>query len=270
MKQKFFSEISVSEDIKKLVDDLIEKINFKSTLIKYYNGSQIGDGYGSVTIAVEIRNDEEILNLFLKCTKNVKDTDKVETDKIYANEIYFYATIYPEYMRFLQDKGVKDGFKNAPKYYGARSDRYNEVIILENLRSTGYTLFKRGTFMNDAHLSLVLKTFAKFHAISFAIKDQDPKLHNEICANCYDVSISMEAMGFYKVLKDMAHDFFGKLDPETDKDILERLDGLVERIVQAVKDSPRYKSDYTIFTKGDCWSNNMMVLYEVSPLFFNF
>ncbi|KAK9732405.1 Ecdysteroid kinase-like family [Popillia japonica] len=105
MKQKFFSEISVSEDIKKLVDDLIEKINFKSTLIKYYNGSQIGDGYGSVTIAVEIRNDEEILNLFLKCTKNVKDTDKVETDKIYANEIYFYATIYPEYMRFLQDKG---------------------------------------------------------------------------------------------------------------------------------------------------------------------
>ncbi|GJQ82622.1 hypothetical protein Trydic_g19643 [Trypoxylus dichotomus] len=258
-----FDELNVRDEIKRLVQELALKNGFDSTAeIKYYIGSQVGDGYGAETIAVDVEKDGKSLNLFLKCAKYVKDTRKVETDKIYANEIYFYKTIYPAYVDFLKEKGVRDGFQNAPKYFGARKDRYKEVIFLENLRSKGYTLFNRFKFMDDAHLTLVMKTFAKFHAISFVFKDQHPQLHAEMCSHCYDVRISMDAMGFYKMLADMAHDFFAKLDPIEDKDILDRCGNVVEKTIDCVKNSPRYSNEYSILTKGDCWSNNMMILYD--------
>lgn len=261
-----FAEIDVEDHVKRVIDDLLEKIEFKATAgIKYSKGSRVGDGYGSKTIAVEAKNDAKSLHLFLKCALNVTDTDRVQTDRIYANEIYFYKTVYPSYTKFQEERGlIEDGFRNAPEYYGARRERFNEIIILENLRSKGYTLFNRFKFMDDAHLTLVLKTFAKFHAVSFAFKDQMAPLHDEMCGNCYDVIISMEAMGFFKVLADMARDFFEKLDPIEDKDIVDRSETILEKMADCVQNSHKSGNRYSILTKGDCWSNNMMILYEVS------
>ncbi|KRT78403.1 hypothetical protein AMK59_7343 [Oryctes borbonicus] len=258
-----FNEINVRDEIKHLVGELAAKHGFsEGAEIKYFIGSQVGDGYGAETIAVAVEKDGKSLNLFLKCAKYTNDTRRVETDKIYANEIYFYKTVYPAYRDFLNEKGIRDGFYNAPKYYGAQRDRFKEVIFLENLRSKGYTLFNRFKFMNDAHLTLVLKIFAKFHAISFAFKDQRHEFHEKMCSNCYDVNITMEAMGFYKMLGDMTRDFFAKLDPVEDKDILDRSGNIVEKTIDCVRNSAKRHDAYSILTKGDCWSNNMMLLYE--------
>lgn len=258
-----FTEVQISENIEQIIYDVSKRLQFENiTEIRCCNGAQIGDGFGSDPIAVEVKNDSESLQLFLKCS--IGGEDDTQQEESYANEVFFYDTIYPAYKKFLESRKV-EGFASVPKFYGVYKEKSKNVIVLENLRARGYTLFDRHKLMDDAHLDLVMKTMAKFHAISFALKDQQPDLHEELCSKCYDIIPSMEEMGFFKLQRDMIKDFLSKLHPIDDKDILQACDdSAVEKIIDCVRNSHTYTAKYSILTKGDCWSNNMMFLYEVS------
>lgn len=258
------SDFHVSNAVKDLIAKITLESGFKiSSDVKYSDGSQPGDGYATNTLAAKIVDGEKSLDIFLKCALDFSENSP-EMDTIYVREIFFYKTIYPTYQKFLNDKGVKDGFSSVPKSYGFYEKQFKSIIALENLRTKGFTLFDKTKYMNHEHLALILRTFAKFHAISFAMKDQNKECHDQFCDECPNIFQVCKSRDFEKITARIVAQFLSKLDPDEDRDITERCHDLCPKIEDHNLNLSDYLSEYSILTKGDCWINNMMILYEVS------
>ncbi|GJQ82634.1 hypothetical protein Trydic_g19652 [Trypoxylus dichotomus] len=253
-------EFSVSDDAKALVIEIIEKNNWAPISdIKYYPGIDAGDGYASKHVAVEIIRSTETIKLFVKYALDFKISKEMSIDKIYGNEIYFYDVVFPAYRKFLGEKDVQDGFRHAPKCYGSSA---KNVIALENIKDKGFTLFDRRTIMDDNHITLVLKTFAKFHATSFAFKDQDRENYDKLVAG-WDgdvIGVLSKDSPIRKMWTNLIRDDLKKLDPVKDREILDRCDA--ESLANFIIDIRQCRDENSIFTQGDCWCNNMMFKYE--------
>ncbi|KAI4466587.1 hypothetical protein MML48_2g00002817 [Holotrichia oblita] len=255
------SDSNVPEDVKKLISEIISRNNWEPVSEpKYSPACESGDGYICIHLAVEIPLQNETIRLFVKYPAGVKlfegDTD---SDRIYLNEIYLYNNIIVSYNNFLDDKGVKDRCVSAPKSYGSSA---KHALVLDNLIYKGYKMFDRKKLMNDQHIKLVLKSFAKFHGTSFAFKDQKRSDYDELAKNCgsnvwkgktYDTPVM-------KVFFDAMKDAFAKFDPEKDQHLLERCKP--EVLIDTLREIGCNQDRSSIITKGDCWSNNMMFLYE--------
>lgn len=62
----------------------------------------------------------------------------------------------------------------------AIADGKNDFIALEDLTVQSYVHFKREKDLDYDCVLFVVKLFAKFHALSFAFKDQFPKEFEEL------------------------------------------------------------------------------------------
>lgn len=258
-------EISASADLVELIQDIIKENNWDPVLnVEYLPGSEVGDGYASKHVAVEITRPKETIKLFAKYALNFKVPNDMVSQivKFYANETYFYEVVHPAYTKFLQEKNLENGFHNVPKCYATST---KNVIVLENLKSRGFVLFGRGKIMDDKHINLVLKTFAKFHATSFAFKDQCKEEYAELIKNWdgdYFGRLPKDHPAS-KMFLNMILDGLSKFDKEKDKVILERCDPHV--LNDSVMEVMKNFDEYSILTQGDCWCNNIMFLHEVSP-----
>lgn len=255
------TEFLVSEDVKALIQDIIAKNNLNNVSdVRYEPGSEKGDGYISKTVAVTIANGTENIKIFIKCPVDIKSSEFLPFDKLYQNEIYFYDVVYPEYSKFLIDQGIKDGLKFIPICYGTDS---KSTIALENLKEKKFANCDRTKLMNEAHLITIFKGFAKFHAISYAFKDQRRQIHDKLVENRFD---------FYSATGDVYKPFLIKnvnaylegLDPEKDKYLLDKCDGLAEKLSEARQSARRNINKYSTLTQGDSHCINMMFTYEVS------
>ncbi|XP_050513896.1 uncharacterized protein LOC126889562 [Diabrotica virgifera virgifera] len=102
-------------------------------------------------------------------------------------EVFFYGTILKEYQEFQNNKKLPVLFDMIPNCYKTFSENDNEVIILDNLKKDGYVLHSREEPMNMAHLEMGLKSYAKLHAMSFALKDQNREIFENISKNCHSI-----------------------------------------------------------------------------------
>ncbi|GJQ82638.1 hypothetical protein Trydic_g19656 [Trypoxylus dichotomus] len=248
-----------SEDINRLIEEIIERYELNPVQeVKYVPASESGDGYISKAVAVSISTPSGTLDLFLKCALDLKQGDAFQIDKFYANEIFFYDIVCPAFSEFVGKRLKQHSLRNVPKCYGTSK---KNIIALENLKKQRYKLFDRGQVMNENHLKLVLKTFAKFHAIAFAFKDQDRRKYDELLDGVYDVfSTKNGEDSFIAIMRGTIKDFVRKLDPIQDKEILAKCE--VEELVSSISSADRSLDEYSILTQGDSWCNNVMFLYE--------
>lgn len=65
-----------------------------------------------------------------------------------------------------------DGFHEFPKCYKTITTDMNECLIFEDLAQTNFKLIARAE-MTPEHILLVIKTVAKMHAVSFALKGME-------------------------------------------------------------------------------------------------
>ncbi|GJQ82639.1 hypothetical protein Trydic_g19657 [Trypoxylus dichotomus] len=255
--------VVVSENIRELVGKIIIKNNLKNVVeIKYHPGSQSGDGYVSKTLSVEIVTNDDIFRIFIKYALDVKSTESVPIDKLYACETYFYDTVYPAYQRFLAEKQLENVFHHVPKCYG--TSEKDGIVALENLKHKGFTMYDRRKVMDRPHLEIVLRTFAKFHAVSFAFKDQQRKRYQELIDNSYGDFFSkvMEVDGSVQMVTTTINNFLEKLDAVKDKWILDKCENLVEKLLRVMSSPKSCVKEYSILTQGDCWCNNIMFTYS--------
>lgn len=66
---------------------------------------------------------------------------------------------------------------------------------MEDLNVDGYKTASRKNGMNLAECELAVKTIGRFHAVSFAIKDQEPDIFQELCQSI-EVTIPFIAFQF--------------------------------------------------------------------------
>lgn len=174
----------------------------------------------------------------------------------------------PYFKQFEQSKTVKDEdcFHEYPKCYGTGDEDFGECVILEDLSARGFTIIDKCTGQVTAdHVRLVMQTLAKFHAISFALKDQQPKKFEELASALKENFLHREDKSIRAYLTSRNDRIYEVLSDEKDAYLLTRVKKLFERecldIAADCLDA-KIVGSAAIIIHGDTWQNNIMFAYD--------
>lgn len=256
-------------DIEKWLNRFTEKQKIRNCEVRISGSSEKGDNYlGDITF-VEISGDSETgrknYSLVVKCgKKSTQLRDIMPIRSVFENEIYFYTKVLPVFMEFQREKGVKEPFDNVAKCYDAFIMDDMEVLILENVKNLGFSLHNRSNSMNKEHILKVVRTYGKFHAISFALKDQKPQLFQSLSSKLTDILKLMSESFKVKEGTNMYQDIMDLAQKRNEDEIVEKA-ALLNEKARFYNDLTDPSDPFAIILHGDCWNNNFMFKYAVSP-----
>lgn len=76
---------------------------------------------------------------------------------------------------------MRNGFNECARCYFSISEEMSESLFLEDLKKKEFEMIDHRTEpLSFDHMTLLLKALGKFHALSFAIKDQQPEKFNQL------------------------------------------------------------------------------------------
>ncbi|XP_069696145.1 uncharacterized protein [Periplaneta americana] len=248
--------------------------------------TQPGENYGSTILAAEInvqqKDKKSTLHLVIK---EVPPSEflrfSFDTDVTFNKEAKAYQLVSVEYERLQKEKGVlRSKFVNVfPKFYGARTNKTGDtclkadntaVILLENLKLSGYHTGDRLKGLNLQHMELGVVQLARFHALSVALKLLKPKVFQETVLKACDrfslggiTNDELRETWILSTVKDIG-------------DISECLP-YIEKIESALRENimimanplpPVPREPFAAFIHNDFWVNNMMFKYRDSDVEF--
>ncbi|KAG6797668.1 hypothetical protein HZU73_06988 [Apis mellifera caucasica] len=187
----------------------------KNILHIIYNGREInilnwnffspnlkGDNYLSIINKVKVTGNIDgkklEVNLVVKSLPtSISRRNAYRSPEFFRNEIAFYTKIVPKFEEFLKEKNQLQ-LLCIPRHYSSISDGNNDYIALEDISTSGYKTIDRRTCFDKDLCMIILKTLAKFHAISFALKDQKKETFMEIIEHVNETYFSYKHWNWYK------------------------------------------------------------------------
>ncbi|XP_053671083.1 uncharacterized protein LOC128721365 [Anopheles nili] len=132
-------------------------------------------------------SDERTLNLMVKVMKGSDEFRETSLSKVqFTNEIYIYTKVLPVFRELLE--GCESILPEdwCPKmYYGDSglfpeySDQYETILVLEDISPLGYTAGPRLN-LEEAHLRMMVRNIASFHACTYAMRIRKDDRLNEL------------------------------------------------------------------------------------------
>lgn len=263
----------VSKEVQCLVKKLMIELNISDYTMNISAGSIKGDNYLGIIAKVQIEGKNHdgkntTLNLICKSAPREGNFRKLAPIReVYRREIYIYSKVLPEFCKLQEERGIMNPFKAYAKYYSSTMEECQEALIMEDMKTLGYELRDRQQVLDYHHVKLVLEEYGRFHALSFALRDQKPDLFQELAKNSKDVFFSVDSSDeFYKAIQAQAERALKALDPIVHKIAYGKFKTFHDKVKEAVQTSVKSDSieDYSVIGHGDCWVNNMLFKYSVS------
>nr|XP_001807041.2 PREDICTED: uncharacterized protein LOC100141764 [Tribolium castaneum] len=181
----------------------------------------------------------------------------------YSNEILFYSEVFPVFIKFQQEHKTTQLFNNVPRYITSAGKLGEEMIVLADITKAGFIMRDKNLALDEEHAKLIFKTYGRFHAISFCLKDQNFEVYKNLTKKLVNVpAVFGHRDGFCRGLKGMAGKAFKILDPNLQTVFKKYEENTVEMYLKVLK----YEGKYSCILHGDCWSNNMMFKYQNSQI----
>ncbi|CAH0403474.1 unnamed protein product [Chilo suppressalis] len=237
---------------------------------EYVSETNKGDSYLSELMRIRIygtnqNNDLKQVQVILKSIpKSLSRRLTFRSDEFFKNEINFYEKVLPELLKFQEQKALSEPFEKYAKLFLAQSDGKNDVICLEDATLQNFGSAVRQTGIDFIHCKLVFKALAKFHALSFAMKDQQPDAFNNIkdlvFETYYHERLRSWYNRFWKRISGIAIDAVEKEYPNSiyvnkikEFAVPQRYDEMIE----ATSDTTN-----CVISHGDSWTNNFLFKYQ--------
>ena len=271
-------EIHLPDYVINLVNEAAVKEGFSDYTITPTAGAKHGDGFQSLMISIDVTGKQtkngipkENSTLAMICKMPpLSEIRRKEFDsnKVFEREVCAYEEILPIFSEFQREKGLsnEEGFYNYPKCYGTYSnaEKGDYAILMDDLRQQEYIMFNKFETLTFVHAKLVMKTLAKLHAISFALKNQRPDVFNKF--------ENVKADGFRKMLDKPASVAFWKnsfskaisaLD-DNETELINKMNKLRDNFAKEVLSciSMEANDPLGVICHGDCWNNNFLFLYD--------
>ncbi|XP_073960942.1 uncharacterized protein isoform X1 [Choristoneura fumiferana] len=183
------------------------------------------------------------------------------SDVFFKNEIAFYENILPALLKFHSSRATKP-FNNHLRLFLSVCDGKQDSLVFANEHIQGFESPKKK--LDLKHAKLVLVTLAKFHAISFAMKEQSCEEFERICNGITETYYDGSNWSCYKRLWSkiwsVAKDAVEKEYPNTKYIELINKFAVQSRfkdLVKAVNDK-----NNCVIQHGDCSVSNYMFKYE--------
>lgn len=256
------------DKIKSWLTTLLEKENLSGLSIKIEGVAGKGDGTTSDIIFVETsgkteKNHKKIIHLAIKCSKQSQALrESVAYRNVFLNEIHIYEKVFPYFANFQLEKGIKAPFTSFPKCYGAIVGEDYEILVLENLKTHGYSLWPKSQPLTKTHLSLVLGEYAKYHALSLAVKIQRPEEYDKLAnalADVYekpDISVTVFTNSIEEVIQ--------LLQSDLEESEIAKLKNFKTQVRYIFTEMLNCADDTKVLIHGDSWSNNLMFKHQVN------
>lgn len=174
----------------------------------------------------------------------------------FKKEVALYTTVFPEILNEDLDK------RCIPECFLGIE---NDVIVLEDMAHSGYTMTDKSTPFDLDHCEILMKTLAKFHAKSFIFEQQYKKtLHDEF-SHCMQETL-FPADGRAKSMFDAAVkgivsmiDLLPGLNDEQCNNFKEKFVKLCANHMDNLLPSVKHKN---VLCHGDLWANNILFKYN--------
>ncbi|XP_065214058.1 uncharacterized protein LOC135841157 [Planococcus citri] len=230
------------------------------------------DGFQSVQLYGKILYKDEKNSCVKSIPIIIKSTPGSACSKFisfsFANEINFYSKMVPIMST------IDDSFSSLfPTFYHAEmmfSEKQSEsAIVFENLKSRGFKLAEKKSFLDYQHLALMMRKLGQFHAYSYKAKSDNfvSRLFNPIAKSFQETSPIMngEMQISIDVLQSTANRGLellkkdAKYSPYISQihSLVQNVDIIYKRALTADKENP-----ILVLTHGDYLRNNVMFRYE--------
>lgn len=250
----------IFELLEKSVNEKIE--NFE---VKQHEGNKKGEGFLGDLLFISLKNKtskEDHHFVIKQVLPSNHETNKNWMSASYLNEIYMYMKIIPTFQEFQKNYQNIKIFDNVPKCYAALSEKCNEKILLENIKFKNYVLHPKKQLINSKMYEKIFQLYGKFHAISFAFKQQRPELFSELVSNLKNNWPAFTTLILYKSITNAVNRIKRILESRNEEKLLKRFLNYMDNGLDIFKNSIQYKDSYGVIIHGDCWSNNLMFKYN--------
>lgn len=155
-----------------------------------------------------------------------------------------------------------NGFNECARCYSTISDEMSETLFLEDLELRQFEVFElRKKSITFEHVSLAMQALGKFHALSFASKDQQPQKFKQLSGQLSEQFWVILHSSFVKMYNIMFENLLACLEEEGRFDLLDKFkkmngDQTVTNIFHLI--SGESAEPYAVICHGDLTTNNSM------------
>ncbi|XP_034176256.1 uncharacterized protein LOC117602401 [Osmia lignaria lignaria] len=272
---------NTSKDYGKLKDvsSHFTEETLKNILCTVHNGTEVnvlswnfgqasakGDNYLSTVNKIKVNgivDGKEIqVSLVVKSLpQNIGRRNTYRSVDFFHNEIIFYTQVLPKLEEFVRDK-EQSQILCVPRHFVSVMDGKNDYITLEDVTTLGYKSIDRQNCLDQNQCMMILKTIAKFHATSFACKDQRKEEFMKAIENLDETYFSMNHWDwykrFYERLVGIAKNALAMEYPGSEAEKKFNSYKFDELFEKAAEFCNRKYHATSVIIQGDCWVPNFM------------
>lgn len=259
-------------EMKVVIENSLKEKNFKNCEIDFASAQKVSDGHLSDVTFVNVHcltrtGSKKGLHLALKQSKrNEAVSDLLNQKGVFKQEMLFYEMIFPIFLDFQIERKIEQIFDPLPKIYKAITIGSTDLIILENVRASGFEMCNNRQPLPLQHLKLALQYYGRFHAISFALRDQKPALYQQmadVLKNTIKRHISRTVNPY---LPKLFEQLLALLAERHEFEHHKRLKCLLEEknIIERAFNLFDENTGYSVINHTDPWINNLMFHHKVS------
>lgn len=265
------------EHVQNALKHILKETQLTNSSIEVKDGSKVGDGFQSELTSVTfkgVRNDgsDTEIELNLVCKLPPKDENRrkaSQSDFVFGREIFFYAKVLPTFIDFQREKLIpeENQFRAYSKCYAALgvSEESDYAIIMDDLRPKGFQMWNKTEPTTLGNIHIVLEQIGKFHAISFAMKDQRPNEFAQFKTLTNILDKFIESSSYQSILISSLKRAENALRADHHKKIMSKMQ------TNIVNYSRSSESEFAVVSHGDLWNNNIMYYFNenVNNFYFN-
>lgn len=267
--QLFKLKMSLPEYIVSLIDNVAKHNQLSDYRIESSNGSKRGENFTGELAFLQLIGSRNVdgkstfdtIHLVLKTAPSSKNRRQVfQVITGLKCEVKMYTEVLPRFVAFQNEKNLnpEDNLFRIPKVYAAVCDEEKDqfALIMEDLRVKNFNKISASNSITYEHARLVMTKLAKFHAISFALRDQQLNEFQEIVRN--------EALSSRFMKDDLGYEIINvfdraieALENEKHKQLIEDLKTTYLEWVDKFSNE-QFVGDSGVLLHGDCWGNNVL------------
>ncbi|KAF2904037.1 hypothetical protein ILUMI_02134 [Ignelater luminosus] len=262
----------VTDEVQVHMEKLIKELGITNHTINIVAGSIRGDNYlgiiAKVTVNGEDKNGEnKTLHFIVKSApRNEVFRSIIPIQSAFDREIYMYSKVFPEFYKLQEERGISKPFKSIAKFYKSTMEDMNESLIMEDMKELGFEMRDRHEPLNYNHTLLVMKEYGRYHALSFALRDQKPEIFQELFDNTQETFFNScnQSDLTKKAQKENNERALKSLDPIADKIAYDKFKKFHDNMLKTVDYVLQSESagKYAVIGHGDSWVNNMLFKYD--------
>lgn len=160
---------------------------------------------------------------------------------------------------------MENSFTEYPICYQTLDEEPTECVLLEDMSVRGFSIIDRYTEeVTPDHVYLFMQALGKFHALSFALKDQQPQKFQELASNLKEF-FQTDDLNVKDSFNQQTKSITAILKNDEDAHLLIKVESLYVKdpIVIALEcvDS-KLAGSASVIAYGDAWQNNTMFRYD--------